>query len=243
MNLTSLPKIILRLYLFLIILGIIKILTPDVFLFNTYLKSSLVIDIFVLNFSIVFVFYKLYREIILNGIPRSHSDKNVITYSSYLLLASLYFFGTSYGIYYISNLIDDYLTTHDPLVYFYDEILGHTLIYMSVAIAVLALTILQFYYPSREEMTRNDVLIFSILSVPMSLFAGYSVIEGQSVPLGYIASISYLIITFVFSRYFKLDLRRCPFVLLTLFFSIGLFFVLSIYGIVFNGWPQPSTFN
>lgn len=240
-KLTPLTKEILKLFAFLALLSVINQLIPDVFIFNSYIKTSFFTNILLINFSIILALHHLENSIYEFGTPITTHFKLLKRIENAFLL-SLYFFGTSFGIYYISNLFHNYVGADDPLIYFYDEILGHFLMYMSLAIAIYCLIIIQFYYPIKEKMSQNDFISLSILAIPMSLILSYALIEGQSVLLGFLNSIFSSFLIFYFLQSLKQEIHKYPFIYFILVLNIVIFLFLALYGWFYGGWPQPSSF-
>jgi len=126
------------------------------------------------------------------------------------------------------------------LVYFYDEVLGHQILFTGL-LGLLALTAIEQFW-SKESWETN--VTGNTVIVSCGLFTGVllslALIEGQSVNLGFLFSAINLalVIFYIFGRKRKL---LANFILLyILVFSVVNLLFLSLWGIHFNGFPQLS---
>jgi hypothetical protein len=155
------------------------------------------------------------------------SKKQQIIWTVFLSIYSL-----GYGIHLVANYLSENLTFPNPAVYFFDEILGHVLIWLGYlgGLGILC------YDSMKQKVEKNgnsfgDILTAIIHGGVMAL----SVIEGQSVVLAGVLSVA--ISAYILNLKNKHSSLVSNYYLIVLLSNLA---VIGLWGMYFRGFPELS---
>jgi len=170
--------------------------------------------------------------------------KRTLDFFKILFLAA---FIEGHGIHFVANSINILYTSSGiypkdlgKLVYFYDEILGHQILFTGL-LGLLALSVIEQSWSKKswEANIAGNTIIISC-GVFTGILLSLALIEGQSVYLGFLFSMINiaLIVFYIFGK--KRKLLENFILLYILVSSLVNLLVLSLWGIYFNNFPQLS---
>lgn len=148
----------------------------------------------------------------------------------------------------ISNIpAQIYFWTLYSKIYYFDEILGHQLVYTGFLLLLVSGIILEIWTGEHKPLGRYDYAAIIVAAGIVGFLIVEAVIEGQFVLPAIVLSIS-IIIGFLLASRGRVSIKESPFALFVIISVILLLAGLLIYGLMtdplyaaFVGrWPQPS---
>jgi len=170
--------------------GLITIFVLKEFLLQWYLPGTVIllsdiIDVVILTPFSVVIFFLIYMNVSERGTPKPFYEKYE-TPLKVLILLSLAFYFVGIGIHFAGNSIhqlqkEEGAETGDihELTYFYDEILGHIILFSGLFGLILSTAIIQYYHPESEQIDRSEGLLLGLAGLLFGLGLGWSLVEGQ----------------------------------------------------------------
>jgi hypothetical protein len=217
--------------------------------------------------------YLIFREILAQP-PETEEARKTQTLAEIIFMLFIFIFLGGLGMRYVANELHTYTSliplvfpytpfTIDPLtftnnldylVYFFDEVLGHKLVYLGIIGFIVAGTILQSQHRYQRIFTRRDYYLYAFLGLLFGLGIGVSVIEGQAAFETIIFSSSALIVMLILLAAKKIRLTETdkktvksnPFYAFSLLFFVGTIIAITgcalYYGMipVYPFFMQPS---
>ncbi|MHA1271526.1 MAG: hypothetical protein ACTSPY_17165 [Candidatus Helarchaeota archaeon] len=195
----------------------------------------------------------IHKEIIRENDEDSQTFKNDSNIKS-LFLGGLLIMMTGFGIHYVGDAIDTQLQWHPEdidgtittfpklIAYFFDEVLGHKVLYTGIILILLSLFLFQYHHPlsDKNKINNNFILIgYFVFGLVYGIAQTFSFMEGQSAfefmficIILFITSLSILI---KIKGNFLEKIRKYPFFVFFIIFN-GAVFVTLIFFI-----PQMSS--
>ncbi|MEM3588180.1 MAG: hypothetical protein QXO71_12780 [Candidatus Jordarchaeaceae archaeon] len=141
-----------------------------------------------------------------------------------------------------------YFWTLYPKIYYFDEILGHQLVYTGFLLLLVSGIALEAWTGKHKPLERGDYLAVIVAAFIVGPLIVEAVIEGQFVPQAIILSTGILVWFLLASSRNKVSMKESPFTLFVIISVILLLAGLMVYGLmtdpfyaIFMGrWPQPS---
>ncbi|MEX2722262.1 MAG: hypothetical protein Q6366_015295 [Candidatus Freyarchaeota archaeon] len=140
-----------------------------------------------------------------------------------------------------------YFWTIYSKIYYFDEMLGHQLVYTGFLLLLISGMLLELWIGERKPLGRADYVAIIASGGVAGFLVVQAVIEGQFVPQSIVLSIGIFVI-FLLASKGRASLKESPFTLFVIISAILLLAGLLIYGLTtdpvyatFVGrWPQPS---
>ncbi|NVM31121.1 MAG: hypothetical protein HWN65_19950 [Candidatus Helarchaeota archaeon] len=216
-------------------LELIPQFTPDVIInaINVNDLIDLVITI-PLTFAIFILLYHYIKT-------HKESKTSTLTYIRWFFLGAVFVMLVGDVMHYTANSI--WAQIQHDLIYFYDEMLGHFLLYLGMYLVFIFLIVLQYYCPSQTPLVEGKGV-----KIPLGVSAGFlafilavGTIEGQQPFVTLTFSIAILIISLYLWKVKKPDLWNSPVIFYMLIFSIICLIFMCIYPIIpsIMGHPYP----
>ncbi len=213
------------------------------------------------------VFYK----VIVSEKAKGLSDKKMLLLQAFMVLSFFIFF-EGHGMHFTANSIEVliaenipfiylaslvfpisniqaqiYFWTLYPKIYYFDEMLGHQLVYTGFLLLLVSGIILEIWTGEHEPLERVDYAAIIVAAGIAGFLVVQAVIEGQFVPQAIVLSIGTIIVFLLASRG-RVSVKGSPFALFVIITVILLLFGILLYGLTtdplyaaFVGhWPQPS---
>ncbi|MEM2146098.1 MAG: hypothetical protein QW279_12105 [Candidatus Jordarchaeaceae archaeon] len=132
-------------------------------------------------------------------------------------------------------------------IYYFDEILGHQLVYTGFLLLLVSGIVLEIWTGEHKPLERVDYVAIVVAAGIVSFLIVQAVIEGQFVPPAILLSVT-IIIGFILVSRGRVSIKASPFTLFVIISVILLLVGLLVYGLMtdpfyaaFVGrWPQPS---
>ena len=157
------------------------------------------------------------------------------------LVCGLILFAEGLGLHYVANILNGIFGTGPTsLPYYYDEVLGHWLPYLSMLVGLFFLMGTQLLFPQQEPLPRGPQLVLAFFSIPLGIYLAYSAIERQTPLLALISTPLLAAVLFIFVWRQRRKLANYPICFFALMVLSVTFVTTVCYGFVFCGWPQPS---
>lgn len=211
------------------------------------------------------MFYLIFREILAQP-PETERTKRTQILVEIIFMVFIFIFVGGLGMHYVANELHVYTSlfslvlpytpfTIDPLtftnnlnylVYFFDEVLGHKLIFLGIFGFIVMGTILQTKHKYQRIFTRRDYFIYGFLGLLFGLGMGVSTVEGQAAFETIIFSASIIIIMLILLATKKVRLaetngktvKSTPFYPFSLLFFVGI--VIAIIGCALYFGTMPA---
>lgn len=213
------------------------------------------------------VFYK----VIAAEKGRGISNKRMLLLQAFMVLSFFIFF-EGHGMHFTANNIEVLIAENLPFIYlaslafpmsnipaqiyfwelyskiyYFDEILGHQLVYLGFLLLLVSGIALEIWTGEHKPLGRGDYVAIIFSASIVGFLIVQAVIEGQFVLPTILLSIS-IIIVFLFVGRGRVSIKESPFSLFVIISVILLLAGLLIYGLMtdplyatFVGrWPQPS---
>lgn len=213
------------------------------------------------------VFYK----VIVSEKAKRTSNKKMLVLQAFMVLSFFIFF-EGHGMHFTANNIEVliaenipfiylaslvfpmsnipaqlYFWTLYPKIYYFDEMLGHQLVYTGFLLLLVSGIVLEIWTGEHESLERVDYAVIIIAAGIAGFLVVQAVIEGQFVLQAIVLSIG-IIIGFLLASRGKVSIKESPFALFVIVTVILLLVGILLYGLTtdplyaaFVGtWPQPS---
>ncbi len=213
------------------------------------------------------VFYK----VIVSEKAKGVSNKKMLVLQAFMVLSFFIFF-EGHGMHFTANNVEVliaenipfiylaslvfpmsnipaqiYFWTLYPKIYYFDEMLGHQLVYTGFLLLLVSGIVLEIWTGEHESLERVDYAVIIIAAGIAGFLVVQAVIEGQFVPQAIVLSIG-IIIGFLLASRGKVSIKESPFALFVIVTVILLLVGILLYGLTtdplyaaFVGtWPQPS---
>lgn len=211
-----------------------------------------------------------YRVIVAEKAKKS-SDKRLLLLQAFMVLSFFIFF-EGHGMHFTANNIEVLIAENlsfihlaslifplsNPLaqiyfwtiyskIYYFDEMLGHQLVYTGFLLLLVSGVVLEIWMGEHISLVRADYVAIIVSGGVAGFLVVQAVIEGQFVPQSIVLSIG-VIVVFLLASKGRASLKDSPFALFVIISVIFLLAGLLIYGLTtdpvyaaFVGrWPQPS---
>ena len=207
--------------------------------FHIYISS------FILPVFFVVKGYAIYNELIKHKQVKIHPAivKHLIPWI--IIISIALFFegqGMNYGANDISFSLQGASSALKSLVYFYDEVLSHQLIFVGLFGMFLAGILLQISRPFSFKMHKIDEILLGISGVLYGLGVGTSLIEGNSPYIGIIASIIFIpaLILHHQKHTLKVVIRHYPLNYFLALTCITILVFFALYFMHYGAFTEPS---
>ncbi|MGQ9722260.1 MAG: hypothetical protein ACUVXA_13170 [Candidatus Jordarchaeum sp.] len=214
------------------------------------------------------VFYKV---IVAEKKPKEISDKKMLMLQAFMVLSFFIFF-EGHGMHFTANSVEVliaenlpfiylaslvfpmsnipaqiYFWTIYPKIYYFDEMLGHQLVYTGFFLLLVSGIVLEIWTGEHKPLERIDYAAIIVAAGIAGFMVVQAVIEGQFVPQTIVLSIA-ILIGFPLATRGRVSLKESPFALFVIITVILLLVGILLYGLTtdplyaaFAGpWPQPS---
>ncbi|MBS7249040.1 MAG: hypothetical protein KIH08_00380 [Candidatus Freyarchaeota archaeon] len=220
---------------------------------------------------LVGLFAMVFYRVIVSEKPQKISDKRMLLLQAFMVLSFFIFF-EGHGMHFTANNIEVLMAENLPFIhlaslifplsnptaqmyfwtvyskiYYFDEMLGHQLVYTGFLLLLISGMILELWIGERKPLRRADYIVIIASGGVAGFLVVQAVIEGQFVPQSIVLSIGIFVI-FLLASKGRASLKESPFTLFVIISAILLLAGLLIYGLAtdpvyatFVGrWPQPS---
>ncbi|MEM3593622.1 MAG: hypothetical protein QXS27_02740, partial [Candidatus Jordarchaeaceae archaeon] len=217
------------------------------------------------------LFAMVFYRVIVSEKPQKISDKRMLLLQAFMVLSFLIFF-EGHGMHFTANNIEVLMAENLPFIhlasltfplsnptaqmyfwtiyskiYYFDEMLGHQLVYTGFLLLLISGMILELWIGERKPLGRADYIAIIASGGVAGFLVVQAVIEGQFVPQSIVLSIG-IFVVFLLASKGRASLKASPFTLFVIISAILLLAGLLIYGLTtdpvyatFVGrWPQPS---
>jgi len=211
---------------------------------GTYMMISDLADLVITLPFMVIILFLINNELKGNlKFPGGKLEKTLNFFKVILLAA----FIEGHGIHLVANSVNILYTSVGvypedlgKLVYFYDEVLGHQILFTGL-LGLLSLTVVEQFWskkPWEANLKENNVIVFC--GVLTGTLLSLALIEGQSVYLGFLFSTVNMALIIFYISGKKRKLFENFILLYILIFSVVNLLFMSLWGIYFSGFPQLS---
>jgi len=144
----------------------------------------------------------------------------------------------------INNLAEGSIVSSNvrDLIYFYDEILSHKILFAGIFNLLVAGNILQYVHRIVEDVSKKEVFFLVFSGFWLGVGLAFSAIEGQAPIESLIASSLIILSVYVIKVKYFSSLKKMPFLVFTLASSLAIIFVSLSYAAVLGGFIQPSEY-
>lgn len=200
------------------------------------IKLNFFIEILIILPLITYLLFELYNEV------SRYLERDLKERMDILFAISITYFLAGMGIHFTGNEINNFLNNSVEIAYLYDEIIGHIVTYSGFLGVVIILSIAQIYSPSENKISKREEEILIFTGIIFGIFASIAAVEGQAPYFGYLIAPLLLILFWIIIKKNKLSVHQLPTIIFVMTSMISLFISIVIYWIIFQGFPQPSSY-
>ncbi len=210
-------------------------------IFNIY-YSNLLLPVFFMVMG-----YVLYKEMIRHKQIKIHPA--IVEHAiPWIIIISIALFFEGHGLNHSANYIGYFIdkstsATLKSVIYFYDEILSHKILFSGLFGLFAAGMLLQISRPFSFKMHKDDETALGICGILYGLGLGTSLLEGQSPYIGIIASAIFVpALIFHHQKHtLKVVIRKYPLNYFLALTCITILILFAVYYAYFGSFIEPST--
>ncbi|MEQ9715497.1 MAG: hypothetical protein ACTSSP_00680 [Candidatus Asgardarchaeia archaeon] len=205
-------------------------------IYRNSIKLNFFIEVLIFLPLITYLLFELYSEV------SRHLEKTLKERMDILFVISITYFLAGMGIHFTGNEINNFLNNSVEIAYLYDEIIGHIVTYSGFLGVITILSIAQILSPSENKISKKEEEILILTGIIFGIFASIAAIEGQAPYFGYLIAPLLSILFLIIIKKNKLLVHQLPTLVFVMTSMISLFISTIVYWIIFQGFPQPSSY-